>query len=175
MQSKAVFEALAKYKEGVDGSVIAIVEKLGEEKILAPSGAYFPTVFAQLKHIFGSDVNWIKRLKAAFPHSAALAKTRFAQYDLESLKALSIADRARFFADMRELDRDIAAFVAELDEKALDETVTYKGYTGKEETHELWKALLHWFNHGVHHRGSISGQLDALGVENDYSSLLPKI
>jgi uncharacterized damage-inducible protein DinB len=175
MQSKAVFEALAKYKEGVDGSVLAIVEKLGEEKILAPSGAYFPTVLAQLKHIFGSDVNWIKRLKAAFPKSAVLARTRFAQYDLESLKALPVADRAGFFADMREIDGDVRAFVAELDEEALAAPITYKNYSGKDETHELWKVLLQWFNHGVHHRGTVSGQLDALGAENDYSSLLPKI
>ena len=53
--------------------------------------------------------------------------------------------------------------------------MTYKNYAGKDEGHELWKILLHWINHGVHHRGTISGQLDSLGVENDYSSLLPKI
>jgi len=61
---KEIFEALATYKMKVDESVLAAVEKLGEDKLLAPSGAYFPTVYAQLKHIFGSDVNWIRRLKA---------------------------------------------------------------------------------------------------------------
>ena len=172
---KEIFEALATYKMKVDESVLAAVEKLGEDKLLAPSGAYFPTVYAQLKHIFGSDVNWIRRLKASFPGSAALAGSRFAAYDLEGLKALPFGDRARFFADVRELDRDILAFVAELDDGALAGRIEYKGYTGQEETHELWKALLHWFNHGVHHRGTISGQLDALGVENDYSGLLQKI
>jgi len=175
MQATEPFVALVTYKKSVDESVLAIAEKLGEDKLLAPSGAYFPSVYAQLKHIFGADVNWIKRLKTAFPKSATLAKSRFASYDLEALKDLPIAERAVFFADMRELDRDIAAFVAELDEKALDAIVAYKGYTGKEESHELWKILLHWFNQGVHHRGSISGQLDALGIENDYSGLLAKI
>jgi uncharacterized damage-inducible protein DinB len=172
---KEIFEALAAYKAKVDESVLAIVEKLGEDKLLASSGAYFPTVYAQVKHIFGSDVNWIKRLKAAFPESAALAKSRFAEYDLDALKSLPVAERGRFFADMRGLDADIRAFVAELDDRALAATITYKGYGGQSETHELWKALLHWFNHGVHHRGAISSQLDALGVENDYSSLISKI
>jgi uncharacterized damage-inducible protein DinB len=172
---KEIFEALAMYKMKVDESVLDIVEKLGEDKVFAPSGAYFPTVYDQLKHIFGSDVNWMKRLKPAFPKSAVLARSRFADYDLEALKALPKGDRGRFFADMRELDRDIRALVAELDDKDFATTVTYKNYKGQAETHELWKLLLQWFNHGVHHRGTISGQLDALGVENDYSSLLSKI
>jgi uncharacterized damage-inducible protein DinB len=172
---KEIFEALATYKMKVDESLIGIAEKLGEDKLLAASGAYFPTVYAQLKHIFGSDANWIKRLKAIFPGSAILSGSRFAEYDLEGLKALPIGERAKFFADMREIDRDIRAFVAELDDEALAATIRYKGYTGQEEAHELWKALLHWFNHGVHHRGTVSGQLDALGVENDYSGMLQKI
>jgi uncharacterized damage-inducible protein DinB len=172
---KELFDALATYKQKVDESLLAIVEKLGEDKLLAPSGAYFPTIYDQLKHIFGSDVNWIKRLKEAFPGSAALSKCRFAGFDLQSLKAPFAAAGSRLFADMAEIDRDIVAFVAELDDRALAATISYKNYKGEAETHELWKALLHWLNHGVHHRGTISGQLDALGVENDYSSLLPKI
>jgi uncharacterized damage-inducible protein DinB len=172
---KEIFEALATYKMKVDESVLAIVEKLGEDKILAPSGAFFPTVYDQLKHIFGSDVNWVKRMKTVLPKSAVLAKSRFADYDLEALKARPIGDRSRTFADMREIDRDVRAFVAERGEADFAVPVSYKNYKGEAETHELWKVLLQWFNHGVHHRGTISGQLDALGVENDYSSLLSKI
>ncbi len=172
---KEIFVALATYKAKADESLLAIVEKLGEDKLLAPSGAYFPTVYDQVKHVFGSDVNWIKRLKASFPGSPTLSRSRFADYDLEALKARPIAERAKFFAEMRELDREIQAFVSELSEAALKGTITYKGYSGKEETHELWKAILHWFNHGVHHRGTASGQLDALGVDNDYSGMLQKI
>ncbi|MGO8692646.1 MAG: DinB family protein [Rectinemataceae bacterium] len=172
---KEILEALAKYKRNVDESLLGTVEKLGEDKLLAATGTFFPNVFAQLKHIFGSDINWIKRLKAAFPKSAALAGSRFADYDADSLKTLPAGDRARVFAGIRELDRDVAAFVAELDDKSLASAVTYKNYQGQNETHELWKVLIHWFNHGVHHRGTISGQLDSLGVENDYSALLPKI
>jgi len=96
MQATEPFVALVTYKKSVDESVLAIAEKLGEDKLLAPSGAYFPSVYAQLKHIFGADVNWIKRLKTAFPKSATLAKSRFASYDLEALKDLPIAERAVF-------------------------------------------------------------------------------
>lgn len=170
-----VFEALAKYKQGVDESIMAITGKLDESRLAASTGTFFPSVYDQLKHLFGSDVNWIKRLKAAFPKSEALALSRFVDFDNESLKALAPKDASRLFADMREMDRTIRLFVAELDEAALARLVTYTNYRGQSETHPLWQILLQWFNHGTHHRGTISGQLDILGVENDYSSLLAKL
>ena len=172
---KEIIAALALYKKNVDESVLAIVEKLGEDKLLAPSGAYFPTIYDQLKHVFGSDVSWIKRLKVAFPRSATLSKCRFADFDLQSLKAPFAEAGKRFFEDQREIDRDVLAFVAELDDVALAAPISYKNYKGADESHELWKILLHWFNHGSHHRGTISAQLDSLGVENDYSSLMSRI
>ena len=97
MQSKEVFVALATYKKAVDEALMEILEKLGEDKLLAATGAYFPNVFAQAKHVFGSDVTWVKRLRASFP-SSSLASSRFADYDLEALKARPRSDRARFFA-----------------------------------------------------------------------------
>jgi uncharacterized damage-inducible protein DinB len=172
---KEILEALAKYKMNVDESLLGIVEKLGEDKVLAPTGAFFPTIYDQLKHLFGSGVNWIKRLKAAFPKSAALSSSRFADFDLQTLKAPFGEAGKRLFADIRGLDSSVCAFVAELDENALASAFTYKNYKGEAETHELWQALLHWFNHDTHHRGAISCQLDALGIENDYSSLLNRI
>jgi uncharacterized damage-inducible protein DinB len=175
MKAKTVFEALAKYKGSVDESLLGIVEKLSEDRLLASGGAYFPTVYHQLKHIFGSDVNWIKRLKKAFPASAALAASRFADFELESLKAQPIGERAKFFADIREIDRDILSFVSELGDAELDSMVSYVNYKGESESRELWKILLHWFNHGVHHRGTISAQLDSLGIENDYSNLMSRV
>jgi uncharacterized damage-inducible protein DinB len=155
-----MMEALATYKMKVDESVLDIVEKLGEDKLLAPTGAYFPTIYDQLKHLFGSGVNWIKRLKAA---------------DLQKLKAPFGEVGTKLFADIRAIDREALAFVAELDDAALASAFSYKNYKGELETHELWQALLHWFNHDTHHRGAISCQLDSLGIENDFSSLLNKI
>jgi uncharacterized damage-inducible protein DinB len=172
---REVFEALAKYKRNVDESVIGIAAKLDEGKLAAPMGTYFPSIYDQLKHLFGSDVNWIKRLKPAFTGSAALGTSRFAAFDNESLKSLGAKDASSLFADMRELDATVCAFVAELAEPDLAKSVTYKNYKGQTETHPLWQILLQWFNHGTHHRGTISGQLDILGVENDYSSLIAKI
>jgi uncharacterized damage-inducible protein DinB len=114
-------------------------------------------------------------LGPAFPKSKALGGSRFVDFDNDSLKALDAKDAKTLFANMKELDTTVRAFVAELDESALAKSVAYKNYKGQSEAHPLWHILLQWFNHGTHHRGTISGQLDILGVENDYSSLIPKI
>jgi uncharacterized damage-inducible protein DinB len=172
---KEVLEALAKYKQGVDEALLVILEKAGERQLSAKTGSFFPTIFDELKHLFGSDVNWIKRLKLALPHNAALARSRFAAYDSDILKALEAKDRVAFFADLRAIDAEIRAIVSELEPDELAKAVTYVNYKGETQTFELWKVLLQWFNHGTHHRGAISCQLDGLGVENDYSSLLAKI
>lgn len=172
---KEVMVALAKYKQAVDQSLLEILEKLGEDKIGAATGTFFPSIYAQLKHVFGADVNYFCRFKPAFPKSSILAKSRFLDYDLEALKILPVSERKRLFADIREMDRDVHVLVSELAPADFSMPVTYKNYQGQTETHELWKLLLHWFNHGTHHRGTISGQLDILGVENDYSGLLQKI
>ena len=172
---REVFEALAKYKQNVDESIIGITEKLDPSKLVAPMGTFFPSVYDQLKHLFGSDVNWIKRLKPAFPESKALGSSRFADFDNDSLKALDAKDAKNLFANMIELDATVRAFVSELDEVGFAKIVAYKNYKGQSESHPLWQVLLQWFNHGTHHRGTISGQLDILGVDNDYSSLIAKI
>ncbi len=169
---KELFEALANYKAKVDDTLIRILEGLGEDKLMADTRMFYPTILGQLKHLLAADANWIKRLKAALPGSATLAASRFGDYDGEALKALGFAERSRIFADIRDLDRDLAALVAELGEEAFASSVTYPFRQGKPDTRPLWQALMQWLNHGSHHRGSISGQLDSLGVENDYSSFI---
>ena len=169
---KEVFLALANYKAKVDDTLLKILEGLGEDKLMAPTGAYYPTILAELKHLLASDANWFKRLKGALPGNAVLEASRFADYDQEALKALSFPERSRIFADLRELDREVVALVAGLSESSFTQTVSYPFRQGKTDTRELWQALMQWSNHGTHHRGGISGHLDAMGVENDYSSFL---
>lgn len=172
---REIIAALAKYKEGVDESLLALLEKAGEGKLSAKTGSFFPTIFDELKHLLGSDVAWIKRLGPYFPHNAPLAKSRFASYDGEALKAAAAGDRARIFADIRAIDAEVRAIVDAFGPEDLAKRVTYTNYKGESQTYELWKILLQWFNHGTHHRGAISCQLDTLGVENDYSSVLTKL
>jgi uncharacterized damage-inducible protein DinB len=172
---KEILSALARYKLNVDESLLGILGKLGEDELLAPTRAFYPTIYDALKHLFNSDVNWIKRLKAAFPKSPTLAACRFADFDPQALKAPFAEGGARLYADIRELDRAVVALLAELGDRELAAAFSYKNYKGESETHELWKVFLQWFNHGTHHRGAISAHLDALGVENDYSAVLPRI
>jgi uncharacterized damage-inducible protein DinB len=51
----------------------------------------------------------------------------------------------------------------------------YKNYKGEDTEKEMWKVLMQMFNHATHHRGQISGLLDMLGIDNDYSAIFPRI
>jgi len=51
-------------------------------------------------------------------------------------------------------------FVDELEGSKLSSVIKYKNYKGEDQEQELWKTLLHWFNHQTHHRGQVSVLLD---------------
>jgi len=69
----------------------------------------------------------------------------------------------------------IVPFINELAENQLHSTIKYKNYKGENIEKELWKTLLHWFNHQTHHRGQVSVLLDLLGIDHDYSGLVSRI
>lgn len=66
-------------------------------------------------------------------------------------------------------------FVNDLDESKMHLVIKYKNYKGEEIEKELWKTLLHLFNHQTHHRGQVSVLLDLIGIDHDYSSLVSRI
>ena len=51
----------------------------------------------------------------------------------------------------------------------------YKNYKGEDIKKEVWKTLLHWFNHQTDHRGQISVLLDMIEIDHDYSSVVTRI
>jgi uncharacterized damage-inducible protein DinB len=172
---KKVFEAMATYNRNVNLSVLEIVEKLDGAKVLAVSKAYFPTIADQLSHILQSDIAWFKRLNASLPGNPVLASSRFVTLDTDAMKKEIAGDYRVIFGCLREIDVEILALVKGLDDAVLERVISYKNYKGEQVSVELWKILLQWLNHATHHRGSISAQLDTLGVENDFSAVLPRI
>ena len=72
-------------------------------------------------------------------------------------------------------DQAILEFTREMQPSTFKSVIRYKNFKGEDQEQALWKPLLHWFNHQTHHRGQISVLLDLVGVNNDYSSLLPRI
>ena len=171
---KTQFQALARYNGSVNQSIIELLKPLEKEKVMMKTKAYYPSIFETLLHNLFGDLNWLKRLGGVFKESKALSN-RMVSSDQKALRQEFEADYTKFFQYRKEADTVIVQFVNELDEAKLNSVIKYKNHKGEDQEQELWKPLLHWFNHQTHHRGQISVLLDMVGVDHDYSSLLTRI
>ena len=71
----------------------------------------------------------------------------------------------------QEIEADLRAYLAALDEPALARELTYTNLQGKAWRYPLWRTLLHVANHGTYHRGQVATllrQLSASVPETDF-------
>jgi len=172
---KKLFEALAAYNKSVNQSIIELLEPLKKEQVMMETSAYFPSVFETFLHNFIADLSWLKNNKDAFSDSKALSSSKLISLEDKLLKKEFESDYTQLFLYRREMDDVISQFINELDEDQLNLVFLYKNANGHDVGKELWKTLLHWFNHQTHHRGQVSVLLDLLGMDHDYSGLVSRI
>jgi uncharacterized damage-inducible protein DinB len=172
---KKLFKALAVYNKSVNQSIIELLEPLKREQVMMETKAYFPSIFETFLHNFIADLSWLKNNKDAFREIEALSNSKLIFLEEELLRKEFESDYTKLFLYRRELDDLISQFIHELDEDKLNLVFLYKNATGQDVGKELWKTLLHWFNHQTHHRGQLSVLLDMIGVDHDYSSMVMRI
>jgi uncharacterized damage-inducible protein DinB len=172
---KTVFQAFARYNGSVNRSILELVEPLRKEQIMMETKAYYPSIFETLLHNFIADLNWLKRYKNAFKGNKGLNGTNLLSLDEKTLRKELESDYTKFFQYRRQMDDLIIQFANDLDESKFDSIIKYKNYKGEDVEKEIWKTLLHLFNHQTHHRGQVSVLLDLVGVDHDFSSMLTRI
>ena len=172
---KTIFQAFAKYNGSVNQSVLELLKPLKKEQIMMETKAYYPSIFETLLHNMIADLNWLKRYRDVFKESKALSNTRLVFLEEKSLRKEFESDYTKLYQYRKQADDVIVQFVNEMDESKLNSVIKYKNYKGEDVEKELWKTLLHWFNHQTHHRGQISVLLDLLGIDHDYSSMVTRI
>jgi uncharacterized damage-inducible protein DinB len=172
---KTVFQAFARYNGSVNQSVLELVEPLRKEQLMMETKAYYPSIFKTLLHNLIADLNWLKRYRGVLKENKALNSNQLASLEERNLEKEFESDYKKLFQYRKQVDEIIIQFVNEIDENKLDSMVKYKSYKGEDVEKELWKTLLHWFNHQTHHRGQISVLLDLIGIDHDYSSLVTRI
>ena len=171
---KNVFRAFARYNGSVNQSIIELLKPLSREQITMKTKAYYPSILETMIHNLFADLNWLKRYGGVFRESKAL-NHRIASSDQKTLRQEIESDPTKLFQYRKEADEVIVRFMDELEGAKLNSVIKYKNYKGEDQEQELWKTLLHWFNHQTHHRGQISVLLDMVEVNNDYSSMLTRI
>jgi uncharacterized damage-inducible protein DinB len=171
---KNIFQACAKYNQSVDLLILELVEPLTQEKVMAKTKAFFPSIFETMNHNFLSDLFWLKRFYEGFKDSKALSN-EVVTLDFRGLRTELEGDYKKLFQYRTQVDEVILQLIEEWDENTLNSVFKYKTFKGEEMENILWKILLQWFNHQTHHRGQISVLLDMIDVKNDYSSMMNQI
>jgi uncharacterized damage-inducible protein DinB len=172
---KTVFQAYARYNKNVDQDIIGILKTVPEKKLTKSFKTFFPTIYDMLFHVLLSDINWMKRFKTLFGTYESLKMSKMGSYDETKLEEELKGDYEKLFELRRKMDEEMGNFIEELKEDDYSRILRYKTYKGEDAEKEMWKVLMQMFNHATHHRGQISGLLDMLGVDNDYSAVLPRI
>ncbi|OHD71227.1 MAG: hypothetical protein A2W19_10620 [Spirochaetes bacterium RBG_16_49_21] len=172
---KALFQAYTKYNQNVNKDLFDILLTLSKDQLMQKFDVYHSSIYDTLLHILISDMYWIKRFSKLFGTYSSLEKTKLLSYDLRKLKDDLGEDHRKLIELRKELDELIDRFAKDLSDADYGKILQYKNFKGEDTEKEIWKVLMHMFNHQTHHRGQVSELLDLLKVENDYSSLLPRI
>ena len=172
---KNLFQGFARYNSSVNQSLLELLQPLKKEQIMAETKAYYPSILETLLHILVADLIWLKRYRGILETNKALANTKLLTLEEKGLREELKSNYTKLFQYRKQLDELIILFVKELDEDQMNSVIRYKNYKGEDVEKELWKTLLHWFNHQTHHRGQTSVLLDLVGVDHDFSSVVSRI
>ena len=172
---KKIFQALAQYNSSVNRSLLELIEPLKKEQIMMETKAYYPSIFETIFHILIADLLWLKRYKGSFGSNKALNSSKLLILEEKDLREEFRSDYAKLFQYRKQVDELITQFVDEMEEYQMNSVIRYKNYKGEEMEKEVWKTVLHWFNHQTHHRGQTSALLDMVGADHDFSSMVTRI
>jgi uncharacterized damage-inducible protein DinB len=137
---KAYFEQRAAYNRWANARLYEAAFSLSEADYRRDVGAFFKGMHGTLNHLLLTDRLWLKRLTGEGEHP-------------NQLNAIIHEDRYALATARADEDERIVAYVASLDEAALDGLQQYATTSGKPFEQKRRDILAHLFNHQTHHRG----------------------
>jgi uncharacterized damage-inducible protein DinB len=146
---RAVREMLA-YTVWADRTVLSALEGVAAEDVTRDTGSSYPSLLSTIGHILGAERVWLSRFVGNPGYLPALSA-----YD--SLAAV----REGFEEYWPELE----AYMASLDNAALEFDLTWTNTKGVTRTQPVYRLLLHFVNHSSYHRGQLVTMLRQLGYE----------
>lgn len=144
-----VIRLMYAYNTWANERIMAPVAALTTEEYIAPGNASFSSVRDTLVHILWGQACWLSRWQGG---------PNFPWYDPHAYPDLETL-RARW----RECDRETHAFVAGLDDAALNRTLHYRNSCDEPMAYPLWQVMLHQVNHGTQHRSEVAALLTEYG------------
>ncbi len=137
------------YHTWADERILATAANLSDAQFVAAGSASFSSVRDTLVHALWAQWNWLSRWHG---------RPNPAHFDPVAYPDIG-AVRARW----AEIDGETHAFVAQVDEAALDRTLRYVNSRNEPMAYPLWQQMLHLVNHGTQHRSEVAAILTEYG------------
>lgn len=155
-----LYRLMASYNRWMNERLYAVCAELSDEERKRDRRAPFHSIHGTLNHLLLADRVWLGRFTGA-PFAA------------QSLDQELYADFAELRREREVTDAAIEAWVAGLDEAALQATFRFTAFTSPV-TREmpLWFCASHFFNHQTHHRGQLTTLLEQVGADFGVTDLL---
>jgi uncharacterized damage-inducible protein DinB len=137
------------YNTWANERILTTAARLTNEQFVAPGSASFSSVRDTLVHTMWAQWNWLLRWRGEPnpPH--------FEPADYADVAAV----RARWSA----IDGETRAFVARVDDTALESVCRYVNSRNEPMAYPLWQQMLHQVNHGTQHRSEVAVILTEYG------------
>jgi uncharacterized damage-inducible protein DinB len=148
-----------------------IAERLDGEQIKRDVAAFFGSIHGTLNHILLADRVWLLRFTRDVARFTSRDDTG-APIAIQSLAQVLYADFAELRRQREATDFEIEEWVGSLTDDQLAQPIEYKTSTGVSQSHPLWWAVSHFFNHQTHHRGQVTALLFQLGVDPGVTDLV---
>lgn len=137
------------YNTWANARILAAAAGLTDEQFTAPGSASFSSVRDTLVHTMWAQWIWLSRWHG---------KPSPSPFDPAEYPDLA-AVRVRW----AEIDRDTDAFVAGVDDAALEGICRYVNSRNEPMGYPLWQQMLHQVNHGTQHRSEVATILTGYG------------
>lgn len=144
-----VIRSLYRYNEWANGRILDASTRCTPEQLLESGGASFDSLRDTLVHTMGAQWVYLERWHGRSPRAMPAAD--------------HFPDLAAIRARWAVIERDTAAFVANVDDTALTRVVEYVNMQGERWAYPLWQQMIHQVNHATQHRSEAAVMLTKLG------------
>ncbi len=147
---------MARYTAWQNESITEAANGLDEAARVVDRGAFFGSIAGTLNHLLWGDRIWMSRFAGTdAPKGSAIP---------ESMR--ETATWGDYVTERRAMDATILDWTAGLGEDWFADDLTWwSGAAGREITKPKSLLLIHFFNHGTHHRGQVHAMLTAAGAK----------
>jgi uncharacterized damage-inducible protein DinB len=148
--NRADFQTLLDFHYWARDRMLDALEPLTPEQFTRDLGSSFRSIHETVTHMYSGERVWYLRWQGT-PPTAHVSPDQ-------------VPDVATLRSAWTELETKVRAFVAGLDDSAIDRVLSYTLFNGTPAASAMWQMLQHVVNHGSYHRGQVATMLRQLGA-----------